>query len=239
MGARLSRPKRAPHGAVTGGRCCGAARSLCTALYFWLDRRQQMVTACSGALLLTVPSAWPTATWLAVGEAAIWVTSPATLPDWERGGTSVLTCANRGLVWLPTRCVQACSWRRHAWEEVLPRLQSAQCASQPGDDKPSSSSSVGAAAALSIVLPLPTHKRCLLHIPHRHVLQRAREQVLAAAGGADAHGGLRRTGGTPPLPHEHATDVELGQQRSACTGRHPGCPERTCGRSRCWSWPRR
>ena len=45
--------------------------------------------------VLTVPSACPTAIWLAAGEAAIWVTSPATLPDWDMGGTSVLTCRGK------------------------------------------------------------------------------------------------------------------------------------------------
>ena len=48
------------------------------------------------AAALTAPSAWPTAIWLAAGEAAICVTSPATLPDCEMGGLSVFTCAGSG-----------------------------------------------------------------------------------------------------------------------------------------------
>ena len=44
---------------------------------------------------LTVPSACPTAIWLAAGEAAIWVTSPDTLPHWDITGTSILTCRGK------------------------------------------------------------------------------------------------------------------------------------------------
>jgi hypothetical protein len=42
-----------------------------------------------------VPSACPTAIWLAAVEAAVWVTSPDTLPHWDITGTSILTCRGK------------------------------------------------------------------------------------------------------------------------------------------------
>lgn len=154
----------------------------------------------------TVPSAWPTATWSAAGEAAIWVTSPAAAPDSEGGGVSLLTCG-----------------AGRAETSGTPALEEG--------DHPQGSHPLPSAAKRQ--QRAAAHHHRLLHVPHQHVLQRRGEQVAPAvviahvASGAGNHSpGARKLVAQVRFHHRAAAPAAAASRQQRGRVSAPG--QRAC-----------